>query len=62
MEQVLILKDLLNIAALQNELPWQPFREGVDIYQLYSDDKGSAAAMLPLSTRCKGSQTRPSRV
>lgn len=56
MEQVLILKDLLNIATLQNELPWQPFREGVDIYRLYGDGtKGSAAAMLPLSTRCKGS-------
>lgn len=46
MEQVLILKDLLNIAALQNELPWRPFREGVDIYQLYSDRNGSAAALL----------------
>lgn len=46
MEQVVILKDLLNIAALQDQLPWQPFREGVDIYQLYSDSKGSAAALL----------------
>ncbi len=34
MEQVVILKDLLNIAALQDQLPWQPFREGVDIYQM----------------------------
>lgn len=46
MEQVLILKDLLNIAALQNDLPWRSFREGVDIYQLYSDHNGSAAALL----------------
>lgn len=47
MEQVLILKDLLNIAALQAQLPWQPFREGIDIYRLYGDGtKGSAAALL----------------
>lgn len=46
MEQVLILKDLLNIAALQDQLPWQPFREGVDIYRLYGDGKGAAAALL----------------
>lgn len=46
MEQVLILKGLLNIVALQEQLPWQPFREGVDIYRLYSDSKGSAAALL----------------
>lgn len=47
MEQVLILKDLLNIAALQDQLPWQPFREGVDIYRLYGDGtEGSAAALL----------------
>lgn len=47
MEQVLILKDLLNIAALQDQLPWQPFREGVDIYRLYRDGtEGSGAALL----------------
>lgn len=34
MEQVLILKDLLDIAALQDQLPWQPFREGIDIHRL----------------------------
>lgn len=46
MEQVLILKDLLNIATLQDQLPWQPFRDGVDIYRLYGDGTGSAAALL----------------
>lgn len=46
MEKVLILKDLLNIDLLQ-DLPWQPFREGIDIHRLYGDGKeGSAAALL----------------
>lgn len=44
---VLILKDLLNVAAQQDQLPWQPFRDGVEIYRLYGDGKaGSAAALL----------------
>ncbi len=46
MKQVLILKDLFDIAARQDELPWQPFHEGVDIYPLYSDSKKGAAAAL----------------
>jgi len=46
MKEVLILKDLFNVALLQ-DLPWQPFREGIDIYRLYGDGKeGSAAALL----------------
>ncbi|HEY9651546.1 MAG TPA: cupin domain-containing protein [Coleofasciculaceae cyanobacterium] len=43
---VLILKDLLNIAERQNELSWEPFRPGVDIYRLYKDEEGAAAALL----------------
>lgn len=44
---VLILKDLLNISARQHELPWKPFRPGVDIYRLYGDGhQGAAAALL----------------
>jgi len=47
LESVFILKDLLNIAARQDELPWEPFRPGVDIYRLYKDgDTGAAAALL----------------
>jgi anti-sigma factor ChrR (cupin superfamily) len=46
MEQVLILKGLLNIAARQDELSWEPFRPGVDIYQLYKDGEDGAMAAL----------------
>jgi len=46
MEQVLILKNLLNITLLQDELPWQPFREGIDIYRLYGDGKAGCGAAL----------------
>ena len=46
MQQVLILKDLLNIPARQDELPWEPFRPGVDIYRLYGDGQGGAQAAL----------------
>jgi anti-sigma factor ChrR (cupin superfamily) len=47
MQQVLILKDLLNIAVRQDELSWEPFRPGVDIYRLYKDgEEGAAAALL----------------
>ncbi|NEQ26589.1 MAG: transcription negative regulator ChrR [Microcoleus sp. SIO2G3] len=47
MQQVLIIKDLLNIAVRQHELSWEPFRTGVDIYRLYKDgEKGAAAALL----------------
>ncbi len=47
LNQALILKDLSNIAAWQDNLPWQPFRDGVEIYRLYGDNtSGSAAALL----------------
>jgi anti-sigma factor ChrR (cupin superfamily) len=46
MEQVLILKNLLNIAARQDELPWKPLCPGVDIYQLYKDGEDGAMAAL----------------
>lgn len=46
MEQVLILKDLLNIGVQQDDLPWETFRPGVDIYRLYGDGQGGAAAAL----------------
>ncbi len=46
MQRVLILKDLLNIVARQDELSWEPFHPGVDIYRLYNDAEGGAAAAL----------------
>ena len=46
MHQALILKDLLNIALTQDEVPWEPFRSGVDIYRLEGDGQGGAAAAL----------------
>ena len=46
MEQVLILKDLLNIDLQQDKLRWEFFRPGVDIYRLYGDGQGGAAAAL----------------
>jgi hypothetical protein len=44
MQQVVILKELLDIAAHQDELSWEPFHPGVDIYRLYKDGEGGAAA------------------
>ena len=47
LNQALLFKDLPNIATWQNNLPWQPFRDGVEIYRLYGDNEsGSAAALL----------------
>jgi anti-sigma factor ChrR (cupin superfamily) len=46
MQQVLILKDLLDIAARQDELSWEAFHPGVDIYRFYKDGEGGAAAAL----------------
>ena len=46
MEKALILKDLLKLGDL-DPFPWEPFREGVEIYRLYSDgEQGSSAALL----------------
>ena len=44
--EVLILKDLVNIALWQDQISWQPFRAGVEIYQLYQNEQGAAAALL----------------
>lgn len=47
MEQSIILKHLLNVAAVADQFPWQPFREGVEIHRLYGDGaSGPAAALL----------------
>jgi anti-sigma factor ChrR (cupin superfamily) len=41
------LTDLFNIAAWQDEIPWQPFRDGVEIHRLYGDGiTGPSAALI----------------
>jgi anti-sigma factor ChrR (cupin superfamily) len=45
--QVLKLKDLLQISGWQQNLKWEPFTSGVDIYRLYeSGPDGPSAALL----------------
>jgi anti-sigma factor ChrR (cupin superfamily) len=39
--------DLFNIAAWQDKIAWEPFREGVDIYHLYGNGlEGPSAAFI----------------
>ena len=41
------LTNLFEIAQRQDELPWQPFEDGVDIHRLYGDGhEGPTAALL----------------
>lgn len=41
------LKDLFRIAEHQEEIPWKPFKQGVDIHRLYGDGiSGPNAALL----------------
>ncbi|MBD2189986.1 cupin domain-containing protein [Pseudanabaena mucicola] len=35
------------------DLPWQPFREGVEIYHLYENNAGSSAALLRYAAGAK---------
>jgi anti-sigma factor ChrR (cupin superfamily) len=43
----IVIKDLFNIASRQKDLPWQPFRDGVEIVQLYGNPMvGPSAALL----------------
>lgn len=47
MKQALIFQNILNIQENQDNLPWQPFTDEIDIYRLYGDNKmGAAAALL----------------
>ena len=44
---VLQIIDLYTIHEWQDELPWVPFREGVEIYRLYGDGiEGPTAALI----------------
>jgi anti-sigma factor ChrR (cupin superfamily) len=41
------LTDLFTIAEWQDQIPWQPFREGVEIHRLYGDGiQGPTAALI----------------
>lgn len=41
------LKNLFQIEKLQDEIPWKPFREGVEIHFLYGDGvHGPSAALI----------------
>lgn len=41
------LRDLFRIAERQDEIPWQPFRDGIEIHRLYGDGvSGPTAALL----------------
>lgn len=44
-QQVRIFPELLTRSSY-DDLPWEPFRKGVEIYHLYKDDTGASAAML----------------
>lgn len=45
------LNDLFNISRHLDEIPWKPFREGVEIHRLYGDGvSGPTAALLRYRT------------
>ena len=44
-QQVRVFPELLTRSSY-DDLAWQPFRQGVEIYHLYKDDMGASAAML----------------
>jgi anti-sigma factor ChrR (cupin superfamily) len=46
-DKVLKLTDLFQISGWHQKLPWQPFKENVEIYRLYGDGiSGPTAALL----------------
>jgi quercetin dioxygenase-like cupin family protein len=46
--------NLWNIATWQHQLPWKPFRPGVEIHRLYGDGaEGPAAALLRFKESAK---------
>jgi anti-sigma factor ChrR (cupin superfamily) len=42
----IILHDIFTLAAHPEQVAWQPFREGIDIYPIYKSKLGCAAALL----------------
>jgi len=45
-KQTIILPDIFAIAAEPDRLKWQPFHDGIDIYPIYKNKQGCAAALL----------------
>jgi anti-sigma factor ChrR (cupin superfamily) len=41
----IVINDLLSTLSLA-EIPWKPFREGIDIHRFYGDATGPSAALL----------------
>jgi anti-sigma factor ChrR (cupin superfamily) len=51
---VLRLTDLFRVSQWQDDLPWAPFRDGVDIYRLYGDGvTGPSAVLLRFHARAE---------
>ncbi|HZG39436.1 MAG TPA: cupin domain-containing protein [Nodosilinea sp.] len=44
--QSLVFPELWQIVSRADDLPWQPFRPGVEIYRLYPESNNGAAAAL----------------
>ena len=40
------LSNLFNVAEWQHEIPWQPFKDGLEIYRLYGDGQSGPTAAL----------------
>ena len=40
------LRDLFRVKEWQDEIPWQPFVNGAEIYRLYGDGKAGPTAVL----------------
>ncbi|MEI9898282.1 MAG: cupin domain-containing protein [Chthoniobacter sp.] len=48
------LSNLFNIAQWQHEIPWQPFKDGLEIYQIYGDStSGPSAALIRFNKASK---------
>lgn len=49
----MIFKDIFKSGYDYQSLTWQPFRAGVEIYQLYDSDRGASAALLKYAPGAK---------
>lgn len=46
MADSMILKNLFSIELEAERYDWKPFKDGIDIYNIYGDDNGGPAAAL----------------
>ncbi|MCA2642894.1 MAG: cupin domain-containing protein [Pseudanabaena sp.] len=44
-QKIQVFPELLTRSSY-DDLPWEPFRQGVEIYPLYKNDMGASAALL----------------